>query len=41
MKILDKVDGSQNVHHEVFLSHLANYEILLHSSASLTARWQI
>ena len=36
-KILGKVDGSQNVHHEVFSSHLANYEILLQSGA----RWQI
>ena len=27
-KILGRVDGSQNIHHEVFSSHLANYEIL-------------
>ena len=33
LKILDKVDGSQNVHHEMFSSHLANYEILLQSGA--------
>ena len=36
-KILGKVDGSQNIHHEVFSPHLANYEILLQSGA----RWQI
>ena len=36
-QMLDKVDGNQNVHHELFSSHLANYEILLQSGA----RWQI
>ena len=29
-KILGKADGSQNVHHEVFSSHLANHGIMLH-----------
>ena len=36
-KILGKVDCCQNIHHEVFSSHLANYKILLQSGA----RWQI
>ena len=29
------MDGSQNVHHEVFSSHLANYEILLQSGPAV------
>ena len=33
-KKLDKVDGNQNVHNELFSSHLANYEIFLQSGAS-------
>ena len=36
-KILGEVDGCQNIHNQVFWSHLANHQILLQSCA----RWQI
>ena len=40
-KILGNVNGSQNVHHQVFSSNLANHEILLQSRGGARGRFDL